>query len=192
MLMVLVVGAPRGSALRVAAAAYTTRYPFSHPSLVMANDTSLSTAFAATAPLGTPPPPHPKTTLAQMHDRTRPSASDAEHYTLYGDVNAVPMYEFVDCTFYKLSSDDRGYFNMLLGDPLWNLVQSIQCWIFANPYDRITLGHTARMDRIRAWALTGLAQNTRVARCCCFMQMTILYKDSPKPVARLSTESLIA
>ena len=127
-----------------------------------------------------------------MEARTPTSATDAEQYTIFGERDAVPMYDYDDCTFYALSANDRGYFNMMLGEQLWNLVLGVQRWIVANPEDRQTLEFTARKDMMRAWALTGLAQKRRVARCCCFLQMALEHEKNLECVALLCTEPIIA
>ena len=127
-----------------------------------------------------------------MGARTPASACDAADYSAFGDWNAAPMYKFDDCTFYGLTSNDRGYFNLMLGEQLWNFVVSVQRWIVANPAGHAMLESAARKDMMKAWALTGLAQNTRVARCCCFLKMAILHEQNIECVALLGMEPLIA
>lgn len=130
------------------------------------------------------------TALVQTEARTPTSAADAQYYTAYGDQAAIPMYKFDDCTFYALTPNDRGYFNLMLSEQLWNFVQSVQGWIVANPEDRAILEYAARKDRMKAWALTGLAQNTRVARCCCFLQMALHHEQNLECVALLCMEKI--
>ena len=127
-----------------------------------------------------------------MITRTLTEANDSYQYTEYGDRCAIPMYAYKDCTFYALSSNDRGYFNMILGQQMWNLVQALQQWILANPDDRMSLEYAARKDRMKAWGLTGLAQNTRVARCCCFLQMAMLHQENLECIELLYPAQVIA
>ena len=131
-------------------------------------------------------------TFAQTEPRTSQSEFDAQQYTIFGDRDAVPMYDYDDCIFYGLTSNDRGYFNMMLGEQLWNLVLGVQRWIVANPEDRQTLEFAARKDMMKAWALTGLAQKRRVARCCCFLQMALLHEQNVECVALLALQPVIA
>ena len=127
-----------------------------------------------------------------MATRTSQSEFDAQQYTIFGERDAVPIYDYDDCTFYGLTPNDRGYFNMMLNERLWNLVLGMQQWIVANPEDRQTLEFTARKNRMKAWALTGLAQNRRVARCCCFLQMALEHEKNLECLALLCTEPIIA
>jgi len=103
---------------------------------------------------------------------------DCFAYTEFGERGSEPMSSFDKCAFYPLTPNDRGYFNMMLSQPLWNMVVALQTWISNNPDGTDVLREAARRDRMKAWALTGLAQPVGVARLCCFLQMAIAHEEN--------------
>lgn len=108
-----------------------------------------------------------------------------DEYSKFGDRNASPMYDFDECTFHPLTGIDRGYFKMLLSQPLWNLVVALQTWIKDNPGGNNVLHEAARKDLIKAWGLTALAQPAGVARYCCFLQMALTHEQNVDCLAHL-------
>ena len=104
--------------------------------------------------------------------------ADQAEYAEFGERDSSPMCNFDECTFYPLTPNDRGYFNMMLSPPMWNLVVALQTWISDNPDGSNVLREAARRDRMKAWALTGLAQPAGAARLCCFLRMSIAHEDN--------------
>ena len=109
-------------------------------------------------------------------------------YTEFGERGTAPMRSFDECIFYPLTPNDRGYFNMMLSPPLWNMVVALQTWIADNPDGADVLREAARRDRMKAWALTGLAQPSGGARLCCFLRMAIDHEDNLDCVQDLLAE----
>ena len=99
-------------------------------------------------------------------------------FSVFGERDTSPMHDFDECTFYALTPNDRGYFNMMLSPPMWNLVVALQTWIADNPDGADVLREAARRDQMKAWALTGLAQQNGPARRCCFLRMAIAHEDN--------------
>ncbi len=96
---------------------------------------------------------------------------------LYGNVDAHPILDFTRETFYPLSAADQDYFCMMLDESMWTLAVSIQNWVKYHPDAIDAMNNVSRLDILKGWALTGLAQNSHSERCCCFLHMALAQQE---------------
>tara|TARA_B100000787_G_scaffold133711_1_gene102545 strand:- start:58 stop:396 length:339 start_codon:yes stop_codon:yes gene_type:complete len=104
---------------------------------------------------------------------------------VYGNVGAFPIHDFTGEAFYALSIADQDYFLMMLDEPMWTLVVSLQNWVNHHPGEVEAMNNVSRLDISKGWALTGLAQSSHRERCCCFLHMALLQQESLRCAEKL-------